>query len=277
MKIDSTLVQAYLAGEDMDAYKDRWFFTASSVATDLGKNIFTRPPEDADTKKTVAALEARIRRAAQQFSPVNLPIWDALFPGWETVEPTLDLIVGFPEPYEAVTENDPQGQGHMIFDLVCWRDYARQDDLESIIRNLLTHEITHLHIGRYRPGVDADLLSKDYLTCLDAYTFHEGFAHLISYESKEIQQVDWHDERLVRAYASGREKMRLAMAETDSQRQKQYLYDAVCGSYYEKFACMCGMLYLADCWEKEGMDGLKAAFADYHGFARKTLGNGNCP
>ena len=29
MKIDSTLVQAYLAGEDMDAYKDRWFFKRS--------------------------------------------------------------------------------------------------------------------------------------------------------------------------------------------------------------------------------------------------------
>lgn len=271
MKIDSTLVQAYLAGENMEAYKDRWFFTASTVATDLGRNIFTPPPQDGQTRKTVAELEERIRRACRDFSPVNRPIWDALFPGWETVEPTLDLIVGFPQPYEAVTENDPEGRGHMIFDLICWQAYARQENLEAIIRNLLTHEITHLLIGRYRAGVDADLQSRDFETCLDATTFHEGFAHLISYESTQIDQVNWHNERLVRAYASGREKMRLALAETDARRQKQYLREAVCGSYYDKFACMCGMLYLADCWEKDGMEGLKAAFADYHGFARKTL------
>lgn len=71
--------------------------------------------------------------------------------------------------------------------------------------------------------------------------------------------------------AASRAKLRLALTETDTDRQKQFLEEAVCGSYYEKFACMCGMLYLADRWETQGIDGLQSAFADYHGFAQRAL------
>ena len=55
-------------------------------------------------------LERRICEAAAHFVPVNRPIWDALFPDWEAVQPTLDLIVGYPEPYDAVAAHSPDGQ-----------------------------------------------------------------------------------------------------------------------------------------------------------------------
>ena len=137
-------------------------------------------------------LERRICEAAAHFVPVNRPIWDALFPDWEAVQPTLDLIVGYPEPYDAVAAHSPDGQAHLIFDLIRWCNYAELDQLDSIIRNLLTHEITHLLIGHHYPAADAALESTDYLTRLDAYTFHEGFAHLLSYQATEIDCVDWH-------------------------------------------------------------------------------------
>ena len=205
------------------------------------------------------------------FVPVNRPIWDALFPDWEAVQPTLDLIVGYPEPYDAVAAHSPDGQAHLIFDLIRWCNYAELDQLDSIIRNLLTHEITHLLIGHRYPAADAALESTDYLTRLDAYTFHEGFAHLLSYQATEIDCVDWHTPQLTEVAAASRAKLRLALTETDPDRQKQFLEEAVCGSYYEKFACMCGMLYLADRWETQGIDGLQCAFADYHGFAQRAL------
>lgn len=147
----------------------------------------------------------------------------------------------------------------------------RLDQLDSIIRNLLTHEITHLLIGHRYPAADAALESTDYLRRLDAYTFHEGFAHLLSYQATEIDCVDWHTPQLTEVAAASRAKLRLALTETDPDRQKQFLEEAVCGSYYEKFACMCGMLYLADRWETQGIDGLQSAFADYHGFAQRAL------
>ena len=218
-----------------------------------------------------ARPEHRICEAAAHFVPVNRPIWDALFPDWEAVQPTLDLIVGYPEPYDAVAAHSPDGQAHLIFDLIRWCNYAELDQLDSIIRNLLTHEITHLLIGHHYPAADAALESTDYLTRLDAYTFHEGFAHLLSYQATEIDCVDWHTPQLTEVAAASRAKLRLALTETDPDRQKQFLEEAVCGSYYEKFACMCGMLYLADRWETQGIDGLQSAFADYHGFAQRAL------
>lgn len=130
---------------------------------------------------------------------------------------------------------------------------------------------THLLIGHRYPAANAALESTDYLTRLDAYTFHEGFAHLLSYQATEIDCVDWHTPQLTEVAAASRAKLRLALTETDTDRQKQFLEEAVCGSYYEKFACMCGMLYLADRWETQGIDGLQSAFADYHGFAQRAL------
>lgn len=113
------------------------------------------------------------------------------------------------------------------------------------------------------------------MTRLDAYTFHEGFAHLLSYQATEIDCVDWHTPELTEVAAASRAKLRLALTETDPDRQKQFLEEAVCGSYYEKFACMCGMLYLADRWETQGIDGLQSAFADYHGLCSKGLEHSN--
>ena len=126
-------------------------------------------------------------------------------------------------------------------------------------------------IGHRYPAADAALESTDYLTRLDAYTFHEGFAHLLSYQATEIDCVDWHTPELTEVAAASRAKLRLALTETDPDRQKQFLEEAVCGSYYEEFACMCGMLYLAYRWETQGIDGLQSAFADYHGFAQRAL------
>ena len=271
MLIDSSIAQAYIESGCVDAFRASWLFEHTSVSSDLGRNAFTPPPEDLALRETVRKLERRICEAAAHFVPVNRPIWDALFPDWEAVQPTLDLIVGYPEPYDAVAAHSPDGQAHLIFDLIRWCNYAELDQLDSIIRNLLTHEITHLLIGHRYPAADAALESTDYLTRLDAYTFHEGFAHLLSYQATEIDCVDWHTPQLTEVAAASRAKLRLALTETDPDRQKQFLEEAVCGSYYEKFACMCGMLYLADRWETQGIDGLQSAFADYHGFAQRAL------
>lgn len=271
MHIDSSLVQAYTSGKEMEAYKSAWYFSSSTLDVDLGKNIFSLPPDDDAVRETVRQLEVRFRQCCEDFVPVNRPIWDALFPDWQEVQPTVDLIVGFPEPYDAVTVTAPDGKTHLVFDLICWKKYAERKDLDDIVRNLLTHETTHFLIGRHYPEVDAAQESPDYGTKLDAYTFHEGFAHLISYQATDIDHVNWHSEQLRQVYRSCKGKMRAALAETDSGCQAQYLYDAICGAYYEKFACMCGMLYLANQWETNGIQGLQDAFQDYHGFARKTI------
>ena len=130
---------------------------------------------------------------------------------------------------------------------------------------------SEVEVKEKKDRIDDALQNGSYAERMDANTFHEGFAHLLSYGSTEITEVNWHDERLERAYSSGKVRMRAALAETDAEKQNKYLLDAVCGSYYEKFACMCGMMYLAECWERDGVEGLKRQSENWHGFAAATL------
>lgn len=269
MNVESTLVDEFINGRDITCHKDDWFFSSSILDVDRGKNIFTLP--SLDKIAAVRAMSGHFHSVLDSFVPVNKPLLDSLFPLWEKRDVYVDLIIGFPEPYDAVTLTSPDGNVHLVFDLGCWIRYSSFPNIEGNIRNVLTHELTHFLIGCAYRDVDEALKSKDYLTKLDANTFHEGFAHLISYESKSIEDVDWHCDRLKAVYAASKENMRMALKEKDRAKQEKYLYSAICGSYLDKWACMCGMLYLAGEWEKNGVEGLQRAFSSYHGFALKTL------
>lgn len=53
---------------------------------------------------------------------------------------------------------------------------------------------------------------------------------------------------------------------TDIEKSEQF------GNYYDKYACMCGMIYLAKEWQLGGYARLKELFDQgYHGFARKCI------
>lgn len=271
IRVDSRIADAYIRGEDAGHFRDEWFYSSSSLDMDEGKNIFTLPKGDDDEKRGVRKLRKLFSSALSSFTPVNRPLWDALFPSWEEKDLSVDLIVGFPEPYDAVNTLSPDGTTHIVFDLVCWRKYLSLPGIEKNIRNVLTHEFTHCLISYYNPRADEALRSSSYIEKLDAYTFNEGFAHLISYRSCSIDKVDWHSKELEDVYASSKKRMREALAETERDKQKKLLYDSICGNYYEKFACMCGMLYLARVWEKEGIGGLRGEFTSFCGFAEKTI------
>ena len=62
-------------------------------------------------------------------------------------------------------------------------------------------------------------------------------------------------------------KLRDTFDETNEEKQSKYLYDAIFGNYYDKFACMAGMLYLANVWAKGGIPALTREFSkSYKGF-----------
>ena len=110
----------------------------------------------------------------------------------------------------------------------------------------------------------------NYINKLDAISFNEGFAHLVSYNQQEINSVEW--EKLEDIYIQSINKMKLALMETNPQSQEQYIYEANFGNYYDKYACMCGMIYLAKEWQLGGYARLKEVFDQgYHGFARKCI------
>lgn len=273
MKINDGIVRAYLEGKEQPGLSQEWYFTASSVAGAAGRNIFTEPARDAAAREKVRAAHSAILARVQGFQPTNRLVWDALFPDWPGVleDTEVDLIVGFPEPYDAEVEYDPAGRRHVVFDLICWSRYVGHCELGDLVQNLLTHELCHVLTHRACPGLAAALTGPNYLTGLDAVCFDEAFAHLVSYEARELGETDWQSETLAEAARRSKARMRQALTEEDPQRQQQNLYEAVCGNYYDKFACISGMLYLARRWLSGGIPALRQEFAaGYEGFAKKA-------
>lgn len=274
MRINNKIVSAYLSGGKVSDYSQEWYFSNSSIARSQGSNIFQEPIYDKDhTRKVEIACKA-IEKTAAEFIPSNLLIWNTLFPSWPAIlaDVTVDLIVGLPQPYDAIVERDATGKQHVIFDMLCWAQYVGQRDITEIVQNLLTHELCHILIGCSVPNIDDDTESKNYLTRFDANTFHEAFAHLVSYKAKEIHTIDWHTTDLEKVKERSNHKMSAALAESTPEIQQKYLYEAFCGQYYEKYACMSGMLYLAEQWETGGNKALKKIFDEgYHGFTVKTI------
>ena len=66
---------------------------------------------------------------------------------------------------------------------------------------------------------------------------------------------------------------RLRHQEKDPQKQEHNVYEANNGNYYEKYAAMCGMIYLGQQWQSGAISRLKELFdLGYHGFAVKSAG-----
>ena len=265
----STIADAYISKQNMNEYRDNWVYSSSTLDVDEGMNIFVMPPNEDEKREKVRILRNKFYNTVENFHPLNKDIMDALFPLWKENDATVDLIVGFPSPYDSVNTKDREGKSHLVFDLILWSKYLEYPSVDENIRGVLTHELTHHLIGSIYPEVDSAMENGSYLDKLDAYTFHEGFAHLVSYNN-DIKNVDWQSEKLQMVYIKASKRMQEALAENNPERQKKLLYDAICGPYYDKYACMCSMIYLSRVWEKEGIEGLKKEMEDYHGFAKKT-------
>jgi hypothetical protein len=272
MDINDDIVKDYLEGKDISTFKGKWYFNNSSVAGDVGCNIFKEPIYSEEQIKKVKNVYCNLLEACIGFEPLNKIIWDALFPNWQEIlhDVKVDLILGFPEPYDATTEYDDHGNCHIIFDLACWTKYLGNGDIKMVAKNLLTHELCHVLIGKSNPIIDQDYRSSNYNIALDALTFHEAFAHLVSYKSLEIDKVDWNESNLLKIRKKSNKEMRKALIAEKKKDQEDYLYRAQCGDYYDKYACMSGLLYLAELWKNGGVSALKNCFLDsYHGFADK--------
>lgn len=258
MKINTKLMDIYLKGGDLEEYKELWYFKQISQGT----NSFTAPPSDKDFKAAVKEIGGIVLKASLNFTPANVKIWDTLFPDWrETLENVcVDLILGLPAPYDALVCHDDYDIAHVIFNLSCWTQYLTLPNIEQAISGLYTHELFHVLTEKALPAVKSGCSSPDYLTQLNACTFNEAFAHLVSYQNKDIQAVDWHSGIFENIRQKSRERLICALNEQDEAKRAQNMEEAFCGKYDEKFACMCGMLYLADLWEKGGIKALKDCF-----------------
>jgi len=275
MIINEEMAVTYLDRLDVSRYCKEWYFSETETAKIVGESIFTSPNTDDETRKKVRSVYDAIHATVRIFQPLNVRLWNLLFPDWkkELENVSVDLIVGFPEPNDATVEYDTDGRCHIIFDLVCWTKYIGYCDMAQLARNLLSHELCHVLLHSHLAGLTEALEGADYQKRLDAITFDEGFAHLLSYDAKDIDMVDWQSKELLTVFGQSREKLKSALAEQDTTKQGQFIYEALYGNYYDKFACMCGMLYLAALWLEGGDIAIKTALNEgYMDFAGKAAG-----
>lgn len=273
MKVISDIIKAYLNQESLEKYKNQWIYKTVGRGELQGENAFIMPPMEESFRSTVKIISDLMDYAVRDFIPVNKVIWDELFPGWKEIlaKTEVHFIIGLPEPYDATVLISEDGIVNVILDIGCWVKYYGKCKLEEVVHNILTHELCHVCIHSIYQSIEADGEGEDYLTCLDANTFNEGFAHLLSYNDKNMDETDWKSDKLSGVFKNSKQQLKYAIMENDRSRQEKYLYDAIFGDYYNKYACMAGMLYLADCWMKNGTEALIKEFQrGYAGFASKV-------
>ena len=230
MIVNRTIVDDFLKGKDIS---QQWIFSEIQE----GSHLFDL--SDATQKsKEVAALTDRISDMVGHFEPCNAGYYRRLFPDFKKVLEDVEIVltVGVPAPYDAMVM-EKNGREVIVFDMGRFLSYQ---DPEGFARQMLTHESTHtlLH-QRWQEKKEASYQEK-----LRFLAFDEGFAHLLAC-GKELCSFDaapWLQQYKEPAFAS----LRQALACEDTEQQKEWLYRAQAGRYWEKFAAIAGKLYLLE-------------------------------
>ena len=230
MTIDDSIVQKYLSGEKPETYKNRWIYSS----LDEGY-LFEKP--DPLNRDWVSLLCQKLKKQIKNYLPRNENPVKRLFPEFDEVVRayTVMLVVGFPDPYDAMAL-EHNGNGYTIFDLIQFG--ADSLDETYSCHRVLTHEIIHLCLYRKYPKPE-DL---GYVDELNYTAFQEGFAHALTFP-EDIATFQFNS-FLADKYRNAKKQLRIALRETDTGRQKQYLVSADTGDYWDKYASISGKLFL---------------------------------
>lgn len=233
MKIEDSIIKAYLDKKPSSEYSNHWiFYNIISEA-----HMFTEPclKRAAEVKN----CHGQLLKIYDNFTFRNADLVRKIFPDAPLILDNANVLhtVGLPWPYAALMRTH-KGLDYIVFDLIHFSDnILKGTNISDMVSNLLSHELIHVLINaKYRGNSDFS-----YLDTIDFIAFHEGFAHLLSYEENiENCQPDKYEAR----FALAKERLALALSETDPALQKQYLLESNTGDYWDKFAAISSMIYL---------------------------------
>lgn len=230
MIIDDHIILDYLAGKDLNKYKTHWIYNCFGE-----KSVFETP--DPKHIVWVSKLYEKIKDQIFHFIPRNYDIVKQIFPRFDSVaaDYTILLVVGFPDPYDA-TVLEHEGKAYMVFDLIQFQEDSLNQDYSC--HRVLTHELIHLCLMEDYPAPR----EWSYIGDLNYTAFNEGFAYALTYP--EDMNAFIFDAFLEEKFANAKHTLRLALAETDREKQAIYSRKADTGEYWEKFAAIAGKLYI---------------------------------
>ncbi len=167
MRVDDSIVQKYLNGQEPISYSDCWIYSA------LGRGYVFETPKPLD-REWVTQLCKKLKDQIMNFVQRNIKLVKQLFPSFDDVEKeyTVMLVVGFPDPYDAmVLEHD--GKGYIVFDLIQFGKDSLDENYSC--HGVLTHELIHICLHqKYRR-----IQNMSYIDDLNYTAFDEGIAHKI--------------------------------------------------------------------------------------------------
>jgi hypothetical protein len=236
MFIDDQVVIRFLDEGFRNGIKDHWVFHA----IEEGKYLFETP--NYEKQKDVKAILWLFKKILSDFTPLNKGIFSSLYPEWETIIKNMNilLIVGCPNPYDAMVR-EKDGRKFIIFDLIRFCHYQELGyDIEGLIRQLITHEISHLCLQEKYPSPK----SNNFTDQLKFITFDEGFAHLLAFKDK-IETFDFSTISKDH-YENAFLKLAEALDEKDPLKQKELLNHSNSGPYWDKFAAISGKIFLGN-------------------------------
>ena len=256
MKIDDSIIKAYLEKKPISEYKSHWIF--NNVIPD--ETVFAEPPLERACE--VEDCHNKLVKLYDDFIPRNANLMHKVFNDVPAALENANILhtVGLPWPYDALVRKHKCAD-YIVFDLIQFCNYALKGmDIVDLTSNLLSHELVHVIINaRYR---QSDL---SYVETLDFISFHEGFAHLLSYK-EDIENYRPNDEYKAR-FNTAKAKLVQAVNEKDSVLQKHFLIESNTGEYWGKFAAASSMIYLM-----KNIGSLKEVYeAGWRGYARSVI------
>ena len=229
MKTDDHIVLRYLRGQGLDEEKDCWIFKWEN------KNVFEYPDEI--HRQWVSKLHYKLTEQVKNYVPRNLKTVQLLFPDFENIMKKFNImfVVGFPDPYDAMVL-ERNGKSFVVFDLIQFGKETLSEEYSC--HRVLTHELIHICLHNRYPSPE----NPSYLEDLSYKAFDEGFAHALTF-ADNITQFQF-DKFLEEKFRDAREMMRRALVESDTAKQEEFRKRVDTGNYWDKFASICGKLYL---------------------------------
>ncbi|WIV11069.1 hypothetical protein [Proteiniborus sp. MB09-C3] len=237
MKSNTKIIEQYFSDKSMNNIIDHWIFRTIIP----GKHIYQEPPkENYDRLKNIYEM---LLKSLKSFKPLNLKVWEQFFGSYSGLaeDVTVYIIVGSPEPYDAMVRYDKEGNKCIIFDLERMRSYSENDDkILEIIIQLITHEIAHIYVNKVyqSPNVkDSTNMNLRYIV------FNEGIAHFLSF-SKDVLSVDWETREMLERKEKAYSTLLYEMKNDFQDKKNEILSRANSGRFWDKFGAIAGLFLL---------------------------------
>jgi len=236
MKLDSSLVINFIK-QNKEKNLQHWIF--KSIVTDefCYEDVLYEEIDNIENTYNIFMEEL------VNFKPLNKKYWDLVFDdfAWSDISNTLYLVVGLPNPYDALVLEDNAGKDCIIFDLNRINQYSQDsNETRKLINNFLTHEIAHIYIRTKLKMVNKD----NYLELLKFIFIDEGLSHLLSY-CPNIDELDFNTEEMIKRKHLAYSRLKYYL-EAPDKIEWQTILDSFSGEYWSKFAAIAGMFAIKE-------------------------------